>query len=250
MDRLYKTLIVIPCFNESNNLAISEYEVFLSSNPEVLICFVDDGSTDKTLNLLEGLKKDDTENVDIISLSKNKGKGEAVRAGMNHCLNKFEFDYIAYLDADLAVSLQECISLTKHLNKNIIFCFGSRIAKIGSIIDRRRSRFLIGRFIATLISIILSLKVYDTQCGCKVFTKALSEKIFANPFISKWLFDVEIFSRIIGLYGQKECLNVMLEIPLKLWVDRGRSKVKYSYFFLLFRDLFQIWRKHKQLRLN
>lgn len=164
---------------------------------------------------------------------------------MIHCFDKYEYNYIAYLDADLAVSLDECLSLTQYINNNIIFCFGSRIAKIGSHIERKRYRFLIGRFIATIISNILSLKVYDTQCGCKIFTKKLAHQVFSDAFLSEWLFDVEIFFRIIKLYGKEGCLKMSLEVPLVKWVDKGKSKVSYIYFFKLFFDLYRINRKYK-----
>lgn len=251
MSDRFHSIIVIPCFNESNNFQIKDYSNFISNNLNVLICFVNDGSNDNTLLILNELKGKFPINVDIVSYKKNVGKGEAVRTGMTYCLDKYDYEYIAYLDADLAVSLQECMSMSQHLSNDIIFCFGSRIRKIGSYIERKRSRFLIGRFIATLISNILSLKVYDTQCGCKVFTKELSKQVFTNAFISKWLFDVEIFFRIIALYGEKDCLRVMLEVPLVQWIDKGDSKVKNTYFFKLFLDLYQIKRKYKQtLTLN
>ena len=50
-----------------------------------------------------------------------------------------------------------------------------------------------GRVIATIISEILQIKVYDTQCGCKVFSRDLASEVFIDEFISRWLFDVEIF---------------------------------------------------------
>ncbi len=244
MSNQFHTVMVIPCFNEGKKFQLNKYKVFILSNPNVLICFVNDGSKENTLVVLKELQREFPIQVDIVSYEKNIGKAAAVRTGINHSLLKYEFEYIAYLDADLAVSLEECLSLTQYLSNGIEFCFGSRIARIGSTIERKRSRFLIGRFIATLISNILSLKVYDTQCGCKLFTKKLSKEVFSEVFISKWLFDVEIFFRIIKLYGKQESLKVMYEVPLINWVDKGDSKVKYTYVLKIFFDLYQIKRKY------
>jgi hypothetical protein len=108
------------------------------------------------------------------------------------------------------------------------------------VIERSSYRFFIGRIIATVISYILKLNVYDTQCGCKIFSKELAEVVFKDTFVSKWLFDVEIFDRIIKFYGRKKVLEKMLEVPLLRWVDRGDSKVKSSYFFKLWIDLYKI----------
>ena len=90
------------------------------------------------------------------------------------------------------------------------------------------SILLIPSFIATLISNMLLLKFYDTQCGCKVLPRKISIKVFADSFISRWLFDIELFFRIKHLYGNINCIEVMLEIPLNKWIDSGDSKVKYS----------------------
>jgi glycosyltransferase involved in cell wall biosynthesis len=195
--------------------------------------------------MLMEIKKAFPENVVVISNEKNEGKAQSVRNGMLHCCSHFRFRYIAYLDADLSVSAEECTELTQHLNDEVVFCFGSRMAKVGSTIVRKRRRFLIGRVIATFISEILSLKVYDTQCGCKVFDAAIAAKLFEQPFISRWLFDVEIFSRFIGLYGRETAVTKMLEMPLVKWVDRGDSKVKITYFFKLWLDLYSIRKTYK-----
>lgn len=90
------------------------------------------------------------------------------------------------------------------------------------------SILLIPSFIATLISNMLLLKFYDTQCGCKILTKKISIKVFSDSFISRWLFDIELFFRIKHLYGNINCIEVMLETPLNKWIDSGDSKVKYS----------------------
>ncbi|MBN4070709.1 glycosyltransferase [Olleya sp. AH-315-F22] len=235
-----KICIVIPCYNEEKRLPTLAYETFLQLNYEVLICFVNDGSIDETLKTLEKLRIKFPNNVVIISNEVNLGKAETVRHGMQYCDKNLNYKYIAYLDADLATSLEECLSLISYLNNNISFVFGSRIMKVGSVIKRNQYRFLVGRIIATVISRILKLKVYDTQCGCKVFTKELSSHIFKDSFISKWLFDVEIFHRIIIYYGREQVLMKILEIPLKRWIDTGESKVKISYFLRLWVDLFLI----------
>lgn len=247
MNRSFRSVIVIPCYNEKSKLKVDNYLLFLSKHDDVLIHFVNDGSNDGTLEVLSDIKNQYPLKVEVFSYEKNAGKAEAVRRGMQNCNQKYNADFTAYLDADLAVSLDECNDMTKYCTKEIIYVFGSRIAKIGSIIQRKRSRFLIGRFIATLISMILSLKVYDTQCGCKVFTQELSKKIFKEEFISKWLFDVEIFFRIIDRVGRDKCLNVMLEVPLVRWVDEGESKVKYSYMFKMFVDLYRIKKAYKSI---
>jgi glycosyltransferase involved in cell wall biosynthesis len=250
MSTQHDTSIVIPCYNEEKGISISEYSNFLDNNPEAFICFVNDGSTDNTLKVLNVLKEKHPTQIHILSLEKNSGKAEAVRAGINYCNQNSNHQYIGYLDADLATTLEEFIELRNHLRGEIIFSFGSRIRKIGSTIERENSRFLIGRVVATFISNILDIKVYDTQCGSKLFTREISEELFQKEFISKWLFDVEIFYRMIHIYGREKAIKKMQEIPLKLWVEKGDSKVKFTYGFKLWFDLFKISREYKKIAKN
>ena len=227
----YNLCIVIPCYNEGEFFLETDYAVFLEKQEDTLICFVNDGSKDNTIDFIKSLKNKFPNNIFIISHNKNQGKAAAVKTGFDYCNSNLNFNNIAYLDADLAVSLEECYELTSYIDKDTDFVFGSRVLRVGATIIRKNYRHYIGRVIATLISYILSLKVYDSQCGCKIFKKELSKNIFTRPFISKWLFDVEIFFRILNYYGREVALNKMLEIPLKKWIDRGDSKVKFTYFF-------------------
>ena len=235
-----KLCLVIPCFNEEKGLKVKKYQRFLNNHSNTFLCFVNDGSTDETVQILKQIESAFPHRTSLISYANNKGKAEAVRKGILHCSKYISFEYIGFLDADLSVSLEECFSMTKYLNANILFCFGSRIARIGSNIQRKRFRFLIGRVMATLIAEMLHIKVYDTQCGCKLFDNNLAQSIFAKPFLSKWLFDVEIFFRIIQKFGKVAALKKMLEIPLMEWIDYGNSKVKFSYFFRMLIDLWLI----------
>jgi len=246
MSAILVTSIVIPCYNEQKGISIGEYSQFLNANPEVLICFVNDGSSDGTQKVLEILKEKHNSQIHIISYQKNLGKAEAVRTGINYCNKNYNNHCIGYLDADLSASPEEFIELQSHLKGNIIFCFGSRIMKIGSTIVRDNNRFIIGRIIATFISKLLRLKVYDTQCGCKIFTNEISILLFEKKFISKWLFDVELFYRMIAIFGREKVVEKMVEIPLKQWIEKGDSKVKFSYFFTLWLDLYKINQSYKK----
>jgi glycosyltransferase involved in cell wall biosynthesis len=247
MSIVPNTCIVIPCYNEEKGISNSEYSNFLENNPETLICFVNDGSKDNTLGVLNVLKSKHDAQIHILSLEKNSGKAEAVRAGINYCNQNFQHQFIGYLDADLATTLEEFIDLRNYLTGEVVFSFGSRIRIIGSIIDRENSRYLVGRVVATFISIVLNINVYDTQCGSKLFTKEISEELFQKEFISKWLFDVEIFYRMINLFKRDIALKKMQEVPLKLWVEKGDSKVKLTYGFKLWFDLYKISRNYKKI---
>ncbi len=225
--------IIVPCYNEYKRLPKPAYLSFLKNNPQATICFVNDCSTDKTLSLLEDIKQLFPNQIIILTNAKNSGKADSVRNGVLYCHQHQTASYLAYLDADLATSLEECFSYLTFLREGKKFVFASRILKIGSVVERKFSRFVFGRIIATFISSILDIKVYDTQCGCKVFDISISELLFKKPFLSKWLFDVELFSRMLCFYKKEIALQLMDEIPVKKWSDVGDSKVKMTYAFQL-----------------
>jgi len=210
----------------------------------MLAVFVDDKSTDNTYNLLVQYCSSNSEKAILIQNEFNLGKSESIRTAVNYCFKNFNFNKIAFLDADLATPLSECERLSAYAENEIGFVFGSRILRLGATIQRNYLRYLIGRAIATLISTSLQLKVYDTQCGCKVFNRSISKELFEKPFISKWLFDVELFFRAKQIIKTNQLsFNLFLEVPLNIWIEYGDSKVSKSYFFKLFYDLYKI---HKQ----
>ena len=238
-------IIIVPCYNEYYRLNKKAFSNFLEKNPDIRIIFSDDASTDDTINLLEKIQSNAKSQVFICKLQTNQGKAETVRKAVLYAFEqKFSFSKIAYIDADLSVSLEECLWISTLLHDKKLFVFCSRISKIDNTIVRSDFRHYSGRIVATIIANLLKIKVYDTQCGCKTFDANLAKAIFQEPFISRWLFDVELFFRIIKLYSRKELKQMSLEIPLLSWIDEGGSKVKLSYFFKMWRDLYLIKKRY------
>lgn len=236
--------IVIPCYNEALRLPLNTYQSFLDRKRPITLLFVNDGSTDNTLSLLHDLRTSHPESVLCLDLGNNHGKAEAVRKGIQHLITD-NYQKYAYLDADLSTSLEECISLAQQVNSNLPFVFGSRILKIDNNIQRKWYRFLIGRIVATVISKMLGIKVYDTQCGCKIFEKETAKVLFETEFISKWMFDVEIFFRMIKKVGKANMKVCVKEMPLQQWIDTDDSRVSLSYGFVLWLDLLKIYFRYR-----
>ncbi|MDA9016072.1 glycosyltransferase [Flavobacteriaceae bacterium] len=237
--------IIVPCFNEAKRIPLVDFETFLSHYPKVTLYFVNDGSTDETAAVIASFQKRQLEKVHLLNLHQNLGKGNAVRQGMLHALDNKGCDTFAYLDADLSTSLEECNHLAEQIKDLKQFVFGSRIKKIDNSIERKFFRFIIGRVIATAISKVLNLAVYDTQCGCKIFTKKTAKLAFGAPFISTWLFDVELFFRLKNHFGTSDFKTISAEVPLKKWRDQGGSKIEWTYGFKMWMDLLKIKRKYQ-----
>jgi dolichyl-phosphate beta-glucosyltransferase len=240
-----ENVIIVPCYNEGNRLPVKNYHNFLKNEENCVIVFANDGSTDHTGEVLLSIKVIFPHKVEVINLPKNVGKAQTIHTATLHCLEKYPTSKnMGYLDADLATSLEEWLSICAYINNNIIFAFGSRISKIDNNINRKNYRHYLGRVIATAISTLLKLHVYDTQCGCKVFRTDIAEKVFQESFLSKWLFDVEIFFRLKNIFGSEKMRVICREIPLQNWQDVAESKVHFTYFFRLWFDLFLINKKY------
>jgi hypothetical protein len=73
-----------------------------------------------------------------------------------------------------------------------------------------------------------------------------TRQVFAEPFLSKWVFDVEIIARYLNLYRNdpKHLEQIIYEYPLETWVDIPGSKVRPKDFLKALQDLFRIKRKY------
>ncbi|HEY7375200.1 MAG TPA: hypothetical protein VIF57_23765, partial [Polyangia bacterium] len=107
-------------------------------------------------------------------------------------------------------------------------------------IERSAVRHYLGRVFATAASLILRTRVYDTQCGAKLFRAgpALAEALSA-PFLSRWAFDVELLGRLlIGTPGVAPLpLAAIVEVPLAVWHDVEGSKLGLAGMARTARDL-------------
>lgn len=237
-------IVIVPCYNEETRLQQDVFILNLKSYPDLRIIFVNDGSNDQTLRVLKNMEDQLPNQIIVLDLPKNAGKAQAIFEGGKAAIT-YQPKYIGYIDADLAVSIKdfyELIKIAKSENKN--FVFGSRWRRIGSNIDRRASRHYIGRIFATIASNILQLNVYDTQCGAKVFDTKTAQHIFAQPFNVNWVFDVEIFFRILKIFPHEVFENHVLEYPLKQWQDVAGSKVKFSHSIGILKDFLTLKRMY------
>jgi dolichyl-phosphate beta-glucosyltransferase len=239
-------LIVVPCYNEGARLNSARFTEFLSRVEGVNFLFVNDGSVDNTLAVLEALRSGREDRIQILDKKQNAGKAEAVRTGMLRAVEQTGVAYVGYWDADLATPLEvipDFLALLKS-SDHLHMVFGSRVRLLGRDVARRASRHYLGRVFASFASMTLRLAIYDTQCGAKIFgvTPELA-LVLREPFLSRWVFDVEILARFIALNkGSVAYLrDSIYEFPLPRWHDVAGSKVHPGDFFKAAIDLFRIY---------
>jgi dolichyl-phosphate beta-glucosyltransferase len=228
-------IIVIPCYNEATRLPVEAFKAFASAERRVRFLFVDDGSTDGTWPVLEGLHEEDPQRFIAYRLTVNSGKAEAVRQGILRAFDAAS-GYVGYWDADLATPLEAIADFRELLDTrlDLEMVFGARVRLLGSTIERRAIRHYLGRVFATAASLTLGLVVYDTQCGAKLFRASpMLQALFQQPFATRWLVDIEILARLIQARRGSDlpqAEDIIYEFPLAEWRDVSGSKVKARDF--------------------
>jgi CheY-like chemotaxis protein len=233
--------VVIPCYNEAERLLREEFKKFIDKNLGYHLCFVNDGSKDNTLEVLEELRKGHEDHISIYNCEKNGGKAEAVRLGMLHLSKQSQFDYIGFLDADLSTNFEDFQDLvTTIASSNYKIVSGSRMARMGADIAKESARAIISKTINMIIRKTLGMEINDTQCGAKIMSKEIVEKTFQKKFLTRWLFDVEIFMRMKKVYGSLEAKKLICEKPLNRWVHVDGSKLSFRDSFKIIGQIGQI----------
>lgn len=235
-----KTLLVVPCYNEAKRLDLPGFAE--ASHSSLQIIFVDDGSKDNTEELISGFISG-KEHLHILRLRENTGKANAIRQGMQHALSHpglSGFEWYGYWDADLSTPLWEVENMLSYratYGDHIEGIFGSRVYRLGSTIRRSQIRHFVGRGFATIVKILLDIDTYDSQCGAKLFKRSLAEIVFSEPFLSRWIFDLEILLRA-------EQKNI-IEYPLRRWEDIPGGQLRIAREFPgVMRDLLKIHRAY------
>jgi glycosyltransferase involved in cell wall biosynthesis len=244
--RTPSVVIVVPCYNEGSRLPTDAFRRHLS-RPGVDFIFVDDGSRDETAARIEELRAGNGERITAIRLANNRGKAEAIRAGIQRALEGHA-DFVGFWDADLATPLEAIDPFMRIFEDRpeIEMVFGSRVKLLGRHVERRAARHYLGRVFATVVSALLRLPIYDTQCGAKIFrVNDATPGLWAAPFAGRWTFDVEILARYIERLGSaRVAAGRIYEYPLDRWEDVAGSKVRAVHFLTALRDVARIYWKY------
>src|ERR1700757_2086540 len=131
---LPRVTLVVPCYNEEKRLDTAAFRDFRLPDQQLEFLFVNDGSTDNTLQVIEKLPGR------VLNLERNSGKAEAVRRGFLEALNSNP-DLIGFWDADLATPLNELPGFLTVLTSRpeIEMVFGARVRLLGREISRNPS---------------------------------------------------------------------------------------------------------------
>ena len=228
-----KLSIVIPCYNEAKDIASNVEKVksyLLDKKIDHELLLVNDGSKDNTKEVIESIP-----GVKALSYEKNRGKGGAVKYGIENATG----DYVLFMDADLSTDLS-AVEKVVELAPNYDLIIGSRHAK-DSVIKKKQpwTRVFIGWCCRVLVKMLFHTKLKDTQCGFKAMNTDVAKKIVAKQLVTNFAFDVEY------IYIARLNNLSMYELGVIWSDDRGSTVNPIKSSLKFFRDIFFI-RRHKK----
>lgn len=230
--------VVVPAFNEERRLPptlIDIIDFFDRKSITYEVIVIDDGSTDSTAEVVRKFERVRNQ-VRLIQLPKNYGKGHAVRLGV---LNS-RGNRILFADADGATPIQEFDRLESAISLGADIAIGSRAlastdTKVATSIHRR----VLGRVFNKCVNLILLPTIADTQCGFKMFTRKAALFLFRKQRADRFSFDVEL------LYMAYKANVTIKEVPIN-WTNIPGSKVSLVRDSLaMFRDVFRFRVVHR-----
>ncbi len=215
--------LVIPAFDEEarlpgllDALAGSAQEAVEGAGFELLeTLIVDDGSGDRTAEILSAAAAADRRLKPVLGFSRNEGKGAAVAAGVEQAAG----EYVLLADVDLSTPLEELEKLATAVRDGFDLAIGSR-AVPGAVVERGpMHRQLTGTAFNGAVRMLTGLDVRDTQCGFKLMRTAVARDLLAEQICPGFAFDVELLMRA-DLAGLR-----IAEVPV-LYVHDSRSRVR------------------------
>ncbi len=171
-----KLSIIIPACNEEGNIDTiysNIKSIFEDINYEVI--FIDDGSTDKTLKVLEATYKKDPEHVRAVSFSRNFGKDAAIYAGLEHASG----EYTAIIDADMEQNPSYLLKMLAFLEEN------PEYDQVAMTIKKRKAGGALKRFGAKMfykfINMLSDIKFSNDASDFRMFRTNVREALLSLP---------------------------------------------------------------------
>lgn len=109
--------IILPCYNIEEQINLLEVLTFLNTNSQLYFCFVNNGSSDKSLEMLEHLKKKSLVAISVLDIKRKKNMTNAIKAGVRFLNAKEDFDELFSVVLDFRLNLE---TLNKIVAKKVL----------------------------------------------------------------------------------------------------------------------------------
>jgi len=227
-----RTLVIIPTYNEMENIEDIITAVFCDEIEHLHILIVDDNSPDGTGEYVR--KRAEAEpRLHLLSRSGKLGLGTAYCAGFKYALEN-GYDYIFEMDADFSHDPKEIINFLSAIQDNDLV-IGSRYIRGVNVINWPMQRLLLSYFANIYTRIITGMKIFDSTGGFKCFRREVLESIDLTKIKSNgYAFQIEM-----NFKAYKKGFRIK-EIPI-VFVDRQMGKSKMSKKIVR-EAVFMVWK--------
>ncbi len=218
-----KISVLVPLFNEEESLRPLVQEIKKSVEKlqiDYEILFVDDGSTDKSLNIIKELARNDNK-IRYISFRKNYGKSAALDVGFKNAKG----DVVITMDADLQDDPAEIPNLLKKLEEGYDLVSGWKKIRFDPFVKKYSSRFF--NYVTRLLT---GIKIHDFNCGLKAYRKRVVKELDIHGELHRYI------PVLADWKGFKVSEIVVKHHPRRY----GKTKFGISRFFKGFLDLITV----------
>jgi dolichol-phosphate mannosyltransferase len=217
-----RTLVIIPTYNELENLPIILGRV-LAAQPDVHVLIVDDGSPDGTGQLADERALADPDRVHVMHRTAKDGLGAAYLAGFAWGLNR-QYSVLVEMDADGSHSPEQLHRLLDAVDAGADLVIGSRYVKGGTVRNWPKRRLVLSKTANTYSRVLLGVGIHDITAGYRAYRREVLEKIDLAAVDSKgYCFQIDLTWRSINSGF------MVVEVPIT-FVERelGISKMSGS----------------------
>ncbi len=185
-----KTLVIVPTYNERENIENLVSAVFEQNIENLDILIVDDNSPDGTGDLVTRLSENDSR-IHLMSREGKQGLGTAYVAGFKYALER-DYDYMIEMDADFSHDPKELPNLI-NAAKDYDLVMGSRYVNGVNVINWPLSRLLLSMGASLYTRIITGLPLHDCTSGFKCFNRKVLESLDLDKVTSNgYSFQIEM----------------------------------------------------------
>jgi dolichol-phosphate mannosyltransferase len=217
---MQKTLVIIPTYNEAENIKIIISRVIGLNIPDLAVLVVDDNSPDNTGDIVEAIARQDSR-VRLIRRQGKRGLGTAYVSGFEYAMAN-GYDHIFEMDADLSHNPADIPRFLEKMPEYDLV-IGSRYVTGVNVINWPLSRLLLSLSANWYTRTITRLPIHDCTSGFKCFRREVLENIDVNSISSDgYSFEIEM------TYKAWKRRFRIVEIPI-IFVDREKGTSKMSH---------------------
>ena len=217
--------LVVPAYKQEKTIIrdlrnLNKTLSFLPFNHEIIV--VVDGFLDKTYTKAKSVKN---ENIKVLGYKENKGKGFAIKYGVEEAKG----DIIGFIDAGMDLDPTEISIMLDIMDwNNADIVVGSKLHPDSKVIYPVARKILSWGY-RTLTHVLFGFKVKDTQVGLKIFKKRVAKEVFSKIVVKRFAFDIEVLA-----VAYKLGYHRIHEAPIKLNFKGASTITSKSFWNIIF----------------